>query len=317
MALFLRNEDITETVTMDAMLETIEDMQSRYGYGEASNLGRQHVISGSSLLAVMGGGVHHEGVFGVKTYTAIGSAYSFHVALYDTATGNLLAFLQADRLGQLRTGATTGVAAKFLARTDAGVMGILGTGYQAPTQVEAVSKVRKIHKVKAYSRAHERCKRFAQDVSLSLDMDVVPVESSKEAVEGSDVVVCITNSMEPVLDGGWLDPGALLVSAGPVTWRAREVDDASIQRASKIVVDSLEQAPIEAGELASAVDRGLIQWSQLVELRHVVAGVIPGRRSSDENIYAKLMGTGIADVAAAKLAYDRARARGMGTEMEF
>ena len=107
------------------------------------------------------------------------------------------------------------------------------------------------------------------------------------------------------------------MSAGPTTWRAREIDDASIQRASRIVVDSLDQAPIEAGELASAVDRGLIQWSQLVELRHVVAGLVPHRQSRNENIYAKLMGTGIADVAAAKLAYDLTKEKGVGTEMEF
>ena len=82
-------------------------------------------------------------------------------------------------------------------------------------------------------------------------------------------------------------------------------------------MDSVDQAPIEAGELAGAADRGLIRWSQLVELRHIVAGMVPGRQQRDDNIYAKLMGTGIADVAAAKLAYDLARQRGVGMEMDF
>ena len=317
MALFLRNEDVDEVVSMDDMLAAIEDMQRHYGLGQASNLGRRKIIASTGLLSVMGGGLYYKGVFGVKTYTVISGNYSFHITLYDTASGQLMAFLQANRLGQLRTGANTGLAARYLARGDASVVGILGTGYQAPTQLEALCKSRSVTKIKAFSRTPEKRARFAQDLSQRLAIEVVPAESSQQAVEGSDIVICITNSTEPVLDGGWLAPGALLISTGPTTWRAREADDSSLRRASRIVVDSLDQAPIEAGEMASAVDRGIIQWSQLIELRHIVAGTIPGRGSPDENIYAKLMGTGIADVAAAKLAYDLARERGVGMEMDF
>ena len=317
MALFLRDEEIRETVGMDEMLQAIEDMQRHYGAGEASNLARRKIIASSGLLSVLGGGLYYKEVFGVKTYTVIGGKYTFHITLYDTTTGRLLAFLQANRLGQLRTGATTGVVVKYLAREKAEVVGILGTGYQAPTQLEAVCKVRTIRKIKAYSRTEETRQQFAQSSSRELDVQTIAADSSREAVEGSDIVVCMTNSPEPVLDGAWLAPGALLVGAGPTTLRAREVDDASLRRASRIVVDSLEQAPMEAGELASAADRGLIQWSQIVELRQVVAGLIPGRRSQEENIYAKIMGTGVADVAAAKLAYDLALEKGAGTEIEF
>ena len=106
MALFLRDEDVRATVGMDDMLEAIEEMQHHYGLGEASNLGRRKIIAGSGLLSVMGGGLYYKGVFGVKTYTVISGRYSFHITLYDTATGHLVAFLQANRLGQLRTGAT-------------------------------------------------------------------------------------------------------------------------------------------------------------------------------------------------------------------
>ena len=317
MALFLRNADVDEAVSMDDMLAAIEDMQRHYGLGQVSNLGRRKIVASTGLLSVMGGGLYYKGVFGVKTYTVISGKYSFHITLYDTESGQLLASLQANRLGQLRTGATTGLAVRYLARGDASVVGILGTGYQAPSQLEALCKARRVTKVKAFSRTPEKRARFAQDLSQRLAIEVVSVESSQEVVEGSDIVICITNSAEPVLNGGWLATGALLISAGPTTWRAREADDSSLRQASRIVVDSLDQAPIEAGELASAADRGIIQWSQLVELRHVVAGTVPGRESPDENIYAKLMGTGIADVAAAKLAYDLAREKGVGVEMDF
>jgi ornithine cyclodeaminase/alanine dehydrogenase-like protein (mu-crystallin family) len=120
-----------------------------------------------------------------------------------------------------------------------------------------------------------------------------------------------------VLAGDWLSPGSTVIAAGPTTWRAQEVDDATFDRAAKIFVDSPEQATIEVGDMANAVDRGVLQWGRLQELRHVVAGAATGRDTADQIILAKLMGTGVADVASAKLAYDRARAEGIGLEMDW
>ena len=128
MALFLRDEEIRETVAMDHMLEAIEEAQRHYGQGEPDNLGRHKIIAGTVMLSVLGGGLYYKGVFGVKTYTTVADRYKFHISLYDATTGHLLAFLQANRLGQLRTGATTGVAVKYLAPEDAKEIGIIGTG---------------------------------------------------------------------------------------------------------------------------------------------------------------------------------------------
>ena len=224
----------------------------------------------------MGGGLFYDGILGVKTYTVVQGKYSFQVSIYNADTGELMCYTQANRLGQLRTGATTGVAVKHLSNPDAATVGIIGTGYQAPTQLEAVSKVRNISKVKAYSRTAERRDAFAQAMTNSLGVAVDSVESSEEAVSGSDIVICIAAVLDPVLQGDWLSPGATVIGAGPTTWRAREVDDATFARAAKIFVDSPEQAPIEVGDMAGAVDRGILQWSQLQELRHVVAGTVSG-----------------------------------------
>jgi len=317
MALFLRDEDVQQAVSMDDMLETIESMQRHFGRGEAYNLSRRKIIASSGLLSVMGGGLFYAGVMGVKTYTVVKGIYSFQVSLYDVETGQLLCYTQANRLGQLRTGATTAVGVKYLSNPDAATVGVIGTGYQAPTQLEAVCKVRNIQKIKAYSRNAERRNAFAKSMADSLGVEVVAAPNNEAAVSGSDIVICIAATMEPVLGGDWLAPGATVIGAGPTTWRAREVDDTTLTRAAKIFVDSIEQAPVEAGDLVGAVDRGLMQWSQLQELRHVVAGVTCGRDDKDQIIYAKLMGTGVADVAAAKLAYDRARAKGIGLEMDW
>ena len=317
MALFLRDQEVNQCVSMDDMLGAIESMQRHFGQGEAYNLPRRKIIAPSGQLAVMGGGLFYEGVMGVKTYTVVNGQYSFQVSLYDANTGQLICYTQANRLGQLRTGATTGVAVKYLSKSNAATVGIIGTGHQASAQLEAVCKIRKVSLIKAYSRTTQRRDAFAKTMTDSLGVKVTSSASSEAAVQNSDIVICIAAAMDPVLEGKWLSPGCTIIGAGPTTWRAKEVDDDTLTRADRIFVDSAEQAPQEAGDMSSAVDRGILQWNQLQELRHVVAGGIKGRGSDKEIIYAKLMGTGVADVAAAKLAYDRARAQGLGTEMEW
>jgi len=317
MALFLKDEDVAQCVTMDAMLEAIESMQRQYGDGQAHNMTRRKIIADSGMLSVMGGGLFHQGLLGVKTYTVVKGAYSFQVSLYDANTGELLLYTQANRLGQLRTGATTGVAVKHLANPGDATVGIIGTGGQAPTQLEALSKVRGIKKIKAYSRTQERREEFARRMTDTMGVEVSAVDSNEDAVRDCDIVLCIAATMDPVVEGAWLKDGSTLIGAGPTTWRAREVDEAVITRAGKLIVDSTEQAAIEAGDLCSAVDKGIIQWSKVHELRHVVSGAVTGRDSKDQVVYAKIMGTGVADVAAAKLAYDSAKAAGLGTEMDW
>ena len=317
MALFLKDEDVAQCVTMDAMLEAIESMQRQYGDGQAHNMTRRKIIADSGMLSVMGGGLFHQGLLGVKTYTVVKGAYSFQVSLYDANTGELLLYTQANRLGQLRTGATTGVAVKHLANPEDATVGIIGTGGQAPTQLEALSKVRGIKKIKAYSRTQERREEFARRMTDTMGVKVSAVTSNEDAVRDCDIVLCIAATMDPVVEADWLKDGSTLIGAGPTTWRAREVDEAVITRAGKLIVDSTEQAAIEAGDLCSAVDKGIIQWSKVHELRHVGSGAVTGRDSKDQVVYAKIMGTGVADVAAAKLAYDSAKAAGLGTEMDW
>ena len=317
MTLFLKDEDVAQCVSMDAMLEAIESMQRQYGDGQAHNMTRRKIIAESGMLSVMGGGLFHQGLLGVKTYTVVKGAYSFQVSLYDANTGELLLYTQANRLGQLRTGATTGVAVKHLANPGDATVGIIGTGGQAATQLAAVSKVRGIKKIKAFSRNQDRREEFARRMTDTMGVEVFAAASNEDAVRDCDVVLCIAATMEPVVEGAWLKDGSTVIGAGPTTWRAREVDEDTLKRAGKLIVDSTEQAAIEAGDLCSAVDKGIIQWSKVHELRHVVSGAVTGRDGQGQVVYAKIMGTGVADVAAAKLAYDSAKAQGLGTEMDW
>ena len=317
MTLFLRDEHVAQCVSMNEMLVAIENMQAHYGRGEAYNLGRRKIIAETGMLSVMGGGLYYEGVLGVKTYTVVRGSYSFQVSLYDAATGKLLCYTQANRLGQLRTGATTGVAVKHLAKDGPVKVGIIGTGGQAPTQLQAVASVRDLAGVKAFSRNPERRADFAARMSESLGVNVRAAETNAEAIEDCDLVIGIAATTEPVINGDWLKDGATVIGAGPTTWRVSEVDERTLARADKLFVDSLDQAPIEAGDIAAAVDKGLLNWSQLTELRYAVSGAISGRDNDGQIVYAKLMGTGVADVAAAKLAYDNARQQGLGSEVDW
>lgn len=317
MALFLRDGEVAQCVSMEAMLDSIETMQRHYGAGQAYNLGRRKIIAESGMLSVMGGGLFYAGLLGVKTYTVVRGAYSFQVSLYDAATGKLLCYTQANRLGQLRTGATTGVAVKHLANPGPLTVGLIGTGGQALTQLQAVAQGREVAQVKAFSRNAERRQAFAAAASESTGLEVVAVDSNEAAVRDCDLVIAIAATMEPVVRGQWLQDGVTVIGAGPTTWRAQEVDEATLQRADKLFVDSLDQAPIEAGDLAAAVDKGLLNWSSLQELRYAVSGAVTGRDDAGQVIYAKLMGTGVADVAAAKLAYESATTQGLGVEMDW
>ncbi|MCE2465908.1 MAG: ornithine cyclodeaminase family protein [Dehalococcoidia bacterium] len=317
MARILTDAEIKSMVNIGDMMDAVEEMHRRYAVGEAFNADRRTVELGDGHLAIMGGGLAYEGLYGAKTYTTVAGTQQYHVTLYDAATGRLKSFIHANWLGALRTGATTGVAVRHLANADADVLGMIGTGYQAQTQVMAVAQARPLKQVKVYSRRTAPRVEFADRLSQVLDVEVLPVQDARDAVQGSSIVVCLTTTKEPVMDGVWLEEGALLVSAGPVTLDAQEVDAVSLQRAGLIVTDSLEQARYEAGELVAGVEAGIIRWDDVVQLSHVVAGLTRGRRERSENIYVKHFGIGVVDIAAAKLAFDLALAKGVGLEIDI
>ena len=317
MARFLTDAQVAECVDLDDVLPAIEEMAARYGAGEAVNLTRRRLFNPAGYLGVMGGALLFDGVVGVKTFTHTQNGYSFQVSLYDASTGGLLLYTQANRLGQLRTGATTGVAIKHLSNPDAATMGIVGTGNQAGDQIRAATKVRAIREVHAYSRNQSNRQAFADRMTQELGIPVIAADSNEEAVTSRDIVVAIAAAQTPVIMGDWLGPGSTIIGAGPTMPRFHEVDAATLARSDRLFVDSVEQAPLECGDISTAIEQGLIQWSRINELRHALAGAIPGRAASDEIVYCKLMGTGLADVAAAKVVWDKAEERNIGTVMDW
>ena len=254
-------------------------------------------------------------VFGLKTYTSFRSGVRFIVMLYDSNNGDLLAMVQGERLTQLRTGAVTSVATRYMARENSVTVGIIGTGNQGRTQLAGVCEARNIKRVKAFDRVEDSVRLFCEEMSAELDVEITPVESAEEAVKDSDIVITMTTSRPPVLLGDWLEAGQHINAAGSNHWIRQEVDDNVVRRANSIIVDSIEDAQVEAGDLLYPIERGRIQWSQIKELADVVVGHITTRRSPEDITLFESQGIAVSDIAAAAYVYGKAKEQGLGTEL--
>jgi ornithine cyclodeaminase/alanine dehydrogenase-like protein (mu-crystallin family) len=246
---------------------------------------------------------------GLKSYVASPEGTPFVVVLFDTERAKFLAVIEADRLGQLRTGAASGVAARYLAKEGASSLGVIGCGWQAEGQVACIREaVPGIERVVAYCRTEKRLREFCKTVGAE------PGESSREAAE-QDVVVTVTTSPDPVLRGEWLRPGALVCAVGANVPHHRELDNVVLERAVFVCCDSLEQAKLESGDLIEPVERGVLDWLEVHELQEVVAGETSGRSSPDDIVVFKSNGIAAWDVAIGATAAERARERGVGREV--
>jgi ornithine cyclodeaminase/alanine dehydrogenase-like protein (mu-crystallin family) len=309
MPLYLREADVERLLTAEDALTAVDDCFARSARGQVENRPRFRLGLDDGVLNVMAAADLELGVAGLKTYAAFRGEARFLVVLFAADRAELLAVVEADRLGQLRTGAASGVAAKYLAREDARSLGLIGTGWQAESQLDCIrAALPGIDRVVAYSRTPERlqafCKRF----------DAEPAEYNKDAAE-QDVVVTVTSSRDPVLRGEWLRPGALVCAAGANRIESRELDNAVLERAAFVCCDSKEQARIEAADLVEPVERGVLDWLEVHELAEVVSGEIPGRASSEDIVLFKSLGIAAEDLAVAALVYERARAEGVGEEL--
>ena len=306
MPVWISDADVRRVFSVADALPVVEGALRAQAVGAAANMPRGHVNAGPGvMLAHMSAALDEQGVFGFKTYSIVDGAYRFFVLLYSAETGALLAMVEAESLGRMRTGAASGVSAKYMAREDCAEVGILGSGFQADAQIEAICAVRPIRRVRVYSPNVERRSRFALRMADALGVDVRAAGSAREVVETADVLVTITNSATPVFDGDWLRSGVHVCAAGGANAYARELDDAAIERADVLVVDSVAQARVECGELLMPAARGAMAWERAVELREVVGGMKAGRRSADDVTVFKSLGMAIWDVAAAGAVYER------------
>jgi alanine dehydrogenase len=316
MALQLTEGDVKRLLTMQLALETVEDSFERLAEGTAVNHPRRRLrMAGKGLLNYMAASDSAGGYMGLKIYTVSPSGVRFLVPLFSGKSGELLALIEADFLGQMRTGAASGVATRFMARQDARTAGIIGTGLQARTQLEAVAAARQLQSVRAFGRDDERRSRFAREMTSRIGVQVTAVSSAEEAVRGADILITATSAREPVVDGRWLEPGVHVNAIGANFADKRELDAKAVGRCDVIAADSREQSKIEAGDLIQAFGDNESEWNRVYDLSQIVAGKVPGRTNRNQITLFKSNGLAIEDVVTAGRVYELARQKGMGKEV--
>ena len=319
MALFLNEQEVAQLLPMDECIEALARGFAHAGSGKVDNKARSRIRMPGGFFHFMAAADGEQGVFGYKAYPSFAGpgGSKMMVMLYNYESGELLACMEAGRMGQIRTGAASGLATRYMARCAASTVAVIGSGFQARTQLEAVCAVRTVKEARVFSRRQERREDFAKRSGERLGVDVRPVDSAQECVEGADVVITITSARDPVIQGEWLAPGAHINAAGGNHWMRREIDEASVLRSEMIVVDDLEQAKIECGDLLWLEARGTFRWDMAHELRDVVAERVPGRSSQEGVTLFESMGVALEDIVAADLVYRKAREQGIGQELPF
>jgi ornithine cyclodeaminase/alanine dehydrogenase-like protein (mu-crystallin family) len=309
MPLYLSEQEVADLLTPRDALTAVEECFHRLARGSVENRPRNRIMLEDGVFALMAAADTELGFAGSKSYAWLSGGTPFVVVLFDLERAELAAVLEADKLGQLRTGAASGVAAKHLAKQDVRTLGVIGCGWQAETQVACIREAcPTIERVVAYCRTEKRLERFCKAVGAEAG------ETHRDAGE-QDVVVTVTTSKDPVLRGEWLGPGALVCAVGANDPSSRELDNAVLERATFVCCDSREQAQLESGDLIDPVAQGVLDWLEVHELQDVVAGEVRGRESDDDIVVFKSNGIAAWDVAAAAAVLERARAGGVGREL--
>jgi ornithine cyclodeaminase/alanine dehydrogenase-like protein (mu-crystallin family) len=307
--LYLSEADVEALLTPAETVPAVEDCFRRLAGGGVVNVPRRRVRLEGGAFAVMSAVDAELGYAGLKSYTVVEGRATFVVCLFELEGGTLAAVIEADALGQRRTGAASGVAAKYLARPGARSLGVIGCGWQAASQVAAIrSTVPTIEHVVAYCRTPDRLAAFCRESGAE------PAESHREA-GAQDVVVTATSSPDPVLRGEWLVEGAFVAAVGANRPQARELDNVVLERATFVCCDSIEQARLESGDLIEPIESGVLDWLEVHELHEVVAGDTRGRQAETDIVLFKSNGLAAWDVAAGVEALRRARERGVGREL--
>jgi len=305
--LYLTEADVERLLPMGECIRLVRASFARLARGEAINHPRRRlVLPTRSALHYMAGA--DGGYYGMKVYsTNPGHEPYFRFLLYRAADAALLAILEANSLGQIRTGAASGLATDLMARPDARTLAVIGSGFQARAQVEAMLAVRPFEKVRVWSRSAEKRESFAADCARSFGAAVESAATAEEAVRGADVLVTATSSGQPVVDSDWVADGTHVNAMGSNQAKRREIPSELVKRAGLIVVDSIEQSRMESGDLLLAFSEG--DWARVVELHELVAGR-GGRSTPGEITIFKSNGLAIEDVVAAGYVYERAMEEG-------
>jgi len=325
MPLVLTESDVKALISMDDLIETMESALVEFSARRVQQPLRTIVTVGErSFFGVMPAYMPALPALGTKLVTVFaGNAevgLPTHLAtimLLDPATGALVAIMDGRYITEARTAAVSAVSVRHLARADAGALAIVGSGVQARSHLEAIARVRQVRDVRVWSPSVERREAFASEMSATAGARIVPAADAREAVRDADIIVLATASREPVVRSAWVHDGAHICAVGACRPNQREMDGMLVARA-RLYVDSREGALAEAGDVVLAMAEGVIDAAHIAgELGEVVSATAPGRQSEHDVTIFKSLGMAVEDVAAAHLAWERAKVRGVGRNYEL
>jgi Predicted ornithine cyclodeaminase, mu-crystallin homolog len=317
MTLLLREQHVHSLLTMPETIAVLEEAFLAFSQGLVMNQTRSRLPYPHGVLSYLAAAAPEYGVSGYKTYTASRNGTRSLVVLYGAADGQLLALLEADWLGAMRTGAASALATRFLARPESHVVGIIGTGHQAMTQLLGLCAVREVRQIFVYSRNPAAREHFCQVMARLLNCAVSAVDTAQQVAEYADILVTATTAKEPVLAARWLPSGCHLNVIGSNWAQRREIDSATVQRCQLIVTDSLEQAQVEAGDLIIPANEGHLDWQKVSALADLVSGKAPRRTQPNDITLFKSVGIALEDIATAAHVYTLAHQRGLGDEIDL
>lgn len=308
MAVHLSEDDVEALTPYPELVDNLEAAFRDWSAGRAGNHPRRRFFLPQCVLHHMAAHWDARGVAGTKTYTSAREGNRFRMEVFSTTDGELIATLDALLLGQRRTGAATALAARHMAAPDPREAAVLGSGFQAAAQVEALAAtLPSLRRIRVWSRNPGNASTFAMAQTLRLGLSVDAVESAEAAVRDVPIVACATTAREPILRGAWLAPGTFVAAAGANRLTAREIDEETLARAAVVAVDDPAQAQSEAAEFHAAHERLRLPWSRIVPFADIAAGLRPGRPSSgDAPVVFKSLGIALEDIAAAELALRKA-----------
>lgn len=307
MPLYLTEADIHRLLTPREVTDALEASFRHLAVGKADHHPRVRVREGKHILHTLP--AIGEGYAGVKTYLSGPAGAKFVTVLFGQASGRLEALVESDRLGQLRTGCATALAARYLAPGGDVVLGLIGTGTVAWGQLEALKSELPLAQVNVFSRTPENREEFCRRALAELGVEARPAASAAQAAEGATLVVTATWAKEPVLTAAMLAPVGLFCAVGSNWPDRREVGEDVVQAADRVVVDDLDAARAEAGDLLLAPD---LDWNRVEALADIVAAP---RAEPSGRVLFKSVGLGLEDVATAALALRKAREAGLGQEV--
>lgn len=307
-----------ELLTIDDAITAVREVCLAQGQAGLAEQPRRRLRAEGALLAELFADHPGRGLIGGKVYVVTKSGQArYLVQIFAQQDGRLLGLIEADRLGQLRTGAASAVATEVLANPGARRLGMIGAGLQAATQLEAIARVRQLDEARVFSRRTGQLEEFCRRMSERTGVEVRPAQGAAEAVEGADIVVTSTSAKEPVLFARDITAGQHINAVGSNRPHERELEGAAVLRAAAVVVDSRATAKVEAGDLTPLTARGEIDVEELPNLGEVLAGKRQGRRHPDDVTLFLSQGIAAWDLAVGAVVLERAAAAGIGQEVDF